>query len=144
MMNELVQRKKSRKFWIPNTLDRRRCPFAILLQDVEGFRSSFPFLSLFFFLFFFFFFLYFTSFGSDGQEWKVLRDVCLLCFRFCHLGRRPNPVVYPSKSVPTNRTDWLCIVVAELTQGYVDFRPFFLFFGEWSLLILELSEIINR
>lgn len=114
--------------------------FSILLQDVEGFRSSFRLSFSFFFsiclsiyLSLPFFSFCFTSFRSGSQEWKVLRDVCLLCFRSCHLGRRPSPAVYPSKSAPTNLTAWSCTAVVELTRGYVNFVWYIVsFFSSFS------------
>lgn len=127
-------RAENRKFWIPNALDRQPCPFSILLQDIEGFL----FLPSVYSLFFFFLFSFLSFFSIiiiiilffwkwRPRSGKILKDVYLLCFRCCHLGGRPSPVVYPSKSVPTNLTDWLCTVVAELIRGYVNFVRYIYF-----------------
>lgn len=51
-------RAESRKFWIPNTVDRQPCPFSILLQDVEGFLFL-PSRLLSFYFSYFLFFLFF-------------------------------------------------------------------------------------
>ena len=140
-MNELVQRKKSRKFWIPNTLDRRRCPFAILLQDVEGFRSSFPFLSLFFFLFFFFFSLFYVFWKwwprVEGIKrrmsplfqvlppWKAAKSGSI---SFKIRTNEPNGLIMYSRSGAHTRVRW--------------FSSFFSLF--WRMIIVNTGIIRNN
>lgn len=115
--------------WTANPV---RSPF--FFRTSRDFSSFLPFIlfsSFSYFLFFLSFLLllllFYVFWKWRPRSGKILKDVYLLCFRCCHLGGRPSPVVYPSKSVPTNLTDWLCTVVAELIRGYVNFVRYIYF-----------------
>lgn len=51
----------------------------------------------------------------------VVETICLICFRFCHLGKLPSPELYPSKFVRTSQMDWSCTAAAERRRGYVSY-----------------------
>lgn len=124
--------------WTANPV---RSPF--FFRTSRDFSSFLLVYSLFIFLISFSFFfllllllLFYVFWKWRPRSGKVLKDVYLLCFRCCHLGGRPSLVVYPSKSVPTNLTDWLCTVVAELIRGYVYFVRY-IYFSSFSKILLS-------